>query len=298
MAQMGQDGFRWWVGTVIDVKSDPLKLGRARVRIYGVDDSKEDEQINQWAVCITPPTSASYRQVGDTPSLVEGSEVFGFFADGNRGEARIIVGTIPQQPDDENTNALPFEARGTNPDTPEKLHEVEPESAYKAEYPFNRVIRTRKGHKIELDDTDGGERVHIYHSSGTSIEMAPDGRLTVRNPGDSFEVVGGVKNIAIKGNAKVEVGGSLNAVVKGAATIISDSNVTVESKGILRLMGLLGVQISSGASITVQGPAGLNVTEGSLHVIGRITSGTGVTTNMVAGGSNLGLRNGLAVRSG
>ena len=293
---MGQEGFRWWVGTVIDCVNDPLQLGRVRVRVRGVDTYKDDEQITQWAVCVTPTTSASYRGVGDTPSLVEGSEVFGFFADGNRGEVRIVVGSIPQQSGDENTNALSFEARGQDPVKNDKIHPVEPDSAYNAEYPFNRVIRTRKGHRIELDDTDGAERVHIYHASGTSIEMAPDGRLTIRNQGDSFEVVGGIKNIAVTGNANIEVGGNLNAVIKGSANIISDSGINIESKGLLRLMGLLGVQIVSGAGISAQAPAGVSVTEGSLHVIGNITSGTGMTTNIVAGGANIGMRNGLVTR--
>lgn len=295
MTQMGQDGFRWWVGQVIDAQNDPLKLGRARVRIYIVDDFKTDEQITQWATCITPATSASYRQVGDTPSLVEGSEVFGFFADGNRGEVRIIVGSIPQQQDDDNSNALSFEARGKESIKKKKLHPVEPDSAYKAEYPFNRVIRTRSGHKIELDDTEGAERVHIYHASGTAIEMAPDGRLVIRNPGDSFEIVGGVKNIAVKGDVKVEVGGNLNASVKGQATIVSDSGITIQSQGILRLAGLLGVQIATGASVTVQGPGGLTVTDGSLSVMGNISSATGVTTSIIAGGTALGIVGGLIV---
>lgn len=298
MTQMGQQGFRWWVGTVIDATKDPLKLGRVRVRIRGVDDFKDDDQIQHWASCVTPTTSASFKGVGDTPSLVEGSEVFGFFADGNRGEVRIVVGTIPQQPGDENTNALSFEARGKDPDEKKKLHPIEPESAFSAEYPYNRVIRTRKGHKIELDDTDDGERVHIYHASGTSIEMAPNGRLTIRNPGDSFEVVGGVKNIAVVGDASIEIGGNLKAAVKGNASIVSDSGITIQSKGILRLMGMMGVQIASGSSITMQGPGGVSVTEGSLHCIGKIVSGTGVTTNVIAGGSNIGMRNGLVVRAG
>ena len=298
MTQMGQQGFRWWVGTVIDATNDPLKLGRVRVRVRGVDDFKEDDQITQWSSCVTPTTSASYRGVGDTPSMIEGSEVFGFFGDGNRGEVRIVVGTIPQQVGDENTNALSFQARGKDPDVKQKLHPIEPDSAFKAEYPFNRVIRTRKGHKIELDDTDGAERVHIYHTSGTSIEMAPDGRLTIRNPGDSFEVVGGIKNVAVTGDANIEVGGNLNARVKGTANIIADSSLTIESKGILRLMGLLGVQISSGASVTMQSPAGVSVTEGSLYCVGNITSGTGVTATVVAGGANISMRNGVVTRVG
>jgi hypothetical protein len=293
---MGQQGFRWWVGTVIDCVNDPLQLGRVRVRVRGVDDYKEDTQITQWAVCVTPTTSASYRGVGDTPSLLVGSEVFGFFGDGNRGEVRIVVGSIPQQSGDVNTNALSAQARGSDPEEKTKLHPIEPDSAFNAEYPFNRVIRTRKGHMIELDDTDGAERVNIYHASGTAIEMAPNGRLTIRNPGDSFEVVGGVKNIAVTGNANIEIGGDLNAVVKGNASIISDSGITIESKGLLRLMGLLGVQIVSGAGIAVQAPAGASITDGSLHVTGNITSGTGVTTNIVAGGSIIGIKNGLIVR--
>ena len=296
MSHMGQQGFRWWVGTVIDCVNDPLQLGRVRVRVRGVDDYKDDEQITQWSVCVTPTTSASYRGVGDTPSLLVGSEVFGFFADGNKGEVRIVVGSIPQQTGGEDTNALSTQARGSETDEKIKLHPVEPDSAYKAEYPFNRVIKTRKGHMIELDDTDGAERVNIYHASGTSIEMAPDGRLTIRNPGNSFEVVGGVKNIAVTGNANIEIGGDLNAVVKGTTNIISDSGINIESKGLLRLMGQLGVQIVSGAGIAVRAPAGVSVTDGSLNVIGNITSGTGVTANIVAGGSNIGIKNGLIVR--
>ena len=296
MSQMGQDGFRWWVGTVIDAAGDPLKLGRVRVRVRNVDDYKEDDQITQWATCVTPVTSASYRQVGDTPSLLEGSEVFGFFADRNRGEVRIVVGSIGPWPDeDDGSNALAFEARGKETGIKEKLHPVEPESAFNAQYPFNRVIRTRKGHKIELDDTDGAERINIYHSSGTSIEMAPDGRLTIRNPGDSFEVVGGVKNIAVVGDAKIDIGGNLTAAVKGQATIVSDSGITIQSQGILRLAGLLGVQIATGASVTVQGPGGLSVTDGSLSVVGNISSGTGVTTSIIAGGTALGIVGGLIV---
>jgi hypothetical protein len=294
---MGQQGFRWWVGTVIDATNDPKKLGRVRVRVRGVDDNKQEDQITQWASCVTPTTSASYRGIGDTPSLIEGSEVFGFFGDNNGHEVRVILGSLPQQPDDENTNALSLEARGKNPNQLEKIHPVEPDSAFSAEYPFNRVIRSRKGHLIELDDTDGGERIHIYHTSGTSIEMAPDGRLTIRNPGDSFELVGGVKNIAVAGDAEITVGGNLKTIVKGAVDIEAEGNINLESNNVLRLKGKEGIQLHSGAGVVAKCPAGVSITDGSLHVVGRITSGTGVTTNIVAGGSNIGIRNGTVVRS-
>lgn len=298
MSQFGQEGFRWWIGRVIDARNDPLKLGRVRVRIYGVDNLKEDDEIIQWASCITPTTSASFRQIGETPALIEGSEVFGFFADNERRDVRLIIGSLPQQPDeDDNTNALSYEARGKNPLESVKLHPVEPEPAFAAEYPFNRVIRTRKGHTIELDDTDNAERVRIHHANGTTIEMGPDGRLVIRNPGDSFEIVGGVKNIAVTGDAKIEVGGNLKAAIQGSATIAANSSVSIESKGILRLFGLLGVQIVSGEGTTIQGAGGLTVTDGSIVAAGNISSGTGLTTTVVAGGKSLTFRDGIAVRS-
>lgn len=295
MTQMGQEGFRWWVGTVFDATGDPLRLGRVRVRVRGVDDDKEDDQIRQWASCVTPTTSPSFRGVGDTPQLMEGSEVFGFFADGNRGEARIIVGTIPQQPGDENTNALPQQARGTDPDRPSKLHPIEPDSPFNAEYPLNRVIRTRKGHMIELDDTDDSERVHVYHCSGTSIEMQPNGRITIRNPGDSFEVVGGIKNIAVTGDCNIDVGGNLTARIQGDCNIISGASIIIESRGILRLAGQLGIQLVSGQGISAQTPGGFSVPDGSIYASGNITSGTGVTATVVAGGATLEFKDGMCV---
>jgi hypothetical protein len=294
----------WWQGRVENIK-DPKKAGLVQVQIYNFYEipprGKTQKEDLPWCIPILPTTSPSLNGVGDTPQFVEGTRVLGFFVDGMHAglvSKPYIIGTMPISPQDENKNSISFQARGKNPDELEKLHPIEPDSSFKAEYPLNRVIRSRKGHKIELDDTDGSERVHIYHASGTSIEMAPDGRLTIRNPGDSFELVGGVKNIAIKGDANIEVSGNLNARIKGAANIVSDSNISVESKGLLRLMGQVGVQISSGSSITMQAPAGVNVTDGSLHVIGRISSGTGLTTNIISGGSNIGIRNGIAVRGG
>lgn len=298
------DGLVWWQGRVENI-NDPEKSGKVQVQIYNFYElppkGKTQRDSLPWCIPILPTTSPSIDGVGDTPQFVVGSRVMGFFSDGNHAglvSKPYIVGTMPISPEDENKNSISLQARGKNSDEIKKIHPVEPDSAYKAEYPLNRVIRSRKGHKIELDDTDGSERIYIYHASGTSIEMAPDGRLTIRNPGDSFEVVGGVKNIAVTGNANIEVGGNLSARIKGAASIVSDTSIAIESKGILRLMGLLGVQISSGSSVTMQAPAGANVTEGSLHVMGRISSGTGLTTNIIAGGSNIGIRNGIAVRGG
>jgi len=45
-------------------------------------------------------------------------------------------------------------------------------TAYATEYPYNTTYTTKSGHAIELDDTPGNERVHIWHRSGCYEEIS------------------------------------------------------------------------------------------------------------------------------
>lgn len=45
-------------------------------------------------------------------------------------------------------------------------------TAYNTEYPYNTTYTTKSGHAIELDDTPGHERVHIWHRSGCYEEIS------------------------------------------------------------------------------------------------------------------------------
>lgn len=101
---LGYDRFVWFLGVVED-RNDPLKLGRNRVRIFGLhtdDDSVLKKEDLPWAVPIMPINSASYSGVGTSPTgLVEGSLVVGFFVDGDETQVPMIFGTIPVHPLDE-----------------------------------------------------------------------------------------------------------------------------------------------------------------------------------------------------
>ena len=84
---------------------DPLKLGRARVRIIGLHtDDKEQIPTEDlfWASVMNPVTSSSISGVGSGGSdLKEGMHVLGFFADARSMQTPIIMGTIPGIPVDE-----------------------------------------------------------------------------------------------------------------------------------------------------------------------------------------------------
>ena len=81
---MGRDGFIWWAGVVED-RSDPLKLGRCRVRCLGYhtdDRTLLPTEDLPWAHPLLPITSSGVSGIGQSPlGLLEGSWVIGFFRD-------------------------------------------------------------------------------------------------------------------------------------------------------------------------------------------------------------------------
>jgi len=211
--QLGEEGFSWFIGLVEDI-DDKKQLGRAKVRILNEHDDVETEEL-PWAHIMTPTTSASVEGVGETPCLAVGSRVIGFFMDGGEKQMPMIIGSFPTIPsNDENKHSLSWLARGKNTITKEPLDE-EPESAYAAEYPYNKVIQTKSGHVIELDDTPENTRVHIYHNSGTYIEINNEGRIVIKSVKDSIDVVGENKIVNVKGDATFTVKGKATFKVTG-----------------------------------------------------------------------------------
>ena len=91
----------------------------------------------------------------------------------------------------------------------------EPGPAANPEYPYNRTIETAK-HRIEIDDSDGAERITIHHNSGSYIEVGSRGTVKHKAVHDKFDVndenqyvyVGGTSNVVIEGNAHVMVKGN------------------------------------------------------------------------------------------
>ena len=89
---MGRNGFFWWVGVVVDVK-DPLRLGRARVRIFGVhheDPTTLPTEDLPWAYALAPLGNS-----GAPKSPVPGSWVLGFFLDGDIAQQPVMLGVLP-----------------------------------------------------------------------------------------------------------------------------------------------------------------------------------------------------------
>lgn len=225
---IGQEGFIWFIGVVED-RNDPLKLGRVRVRIYTVHSSSKalmpTDQL-PWAVIMVPPTNPSFQQVGLSPNgLTIGATVIGFFMDGKDTNQPVIMGTIHGIPNnDQLKHDAPAPSRDIN-NIEKDFDSMEPQSAYEAVYPYNKVFRTESGHVVEFDDTPGKERLHIFHKTGTYTEINKDGRRVDKTVDKHYEIIISDEVIHIKGNQEVKIDGNVNVLVDGTYTVESKGNM-------------------------------------------------------------------------
>jgi len=119
----------------------------------------------------------------------------------------------------------------------------QPESPFKGKYPFNKVHQTESGHIVEFDDTPGSERIHVYHKSGTFMEIDPNGSIVTRCQGSDYKIVDkngyisirGKANVSIDGTCNISVGGDCNLEVVGSAYINSTNDIEVNASGRLKL---------------------------------------------------------------
>ena len=90
------DSFRWFVGVVVS-NHDPLKLGRVKVRVRGLHSNLEEDIPTAdlpWAQVVVPSTEGGISGIGKMPQLQNGSQVVGFFADGEASQLPIIMGAL------------------------------------------------------------------------------------------------------------------------------------------------------------------------------------------------------------
>lgn len=226
------DNVRWFLGTVIDI-NDPEELGRIKVRIEGIHgDEITDEQI-PWAQTVLPINQGGTKGLGIHTGIQNNARVVGFFIDSVNSQVPIVFGSLPKYEDNSpggrSSNLL---ARGTN--TLKNKKETartnpnsvidEPASPYNAEYPYNHVQEFGAGHVIEIDETPGAERIHIYHSSGSFVEFHPNGDV-VSHHKNGYKTIVGNDKIHISGNLEVKVDGNVNFIVNGDYSINTNGKI-------------------------------------------------------------------------
>ena len=166
--------FTWFTGIVKDI-NDTENLNRVKVQALGFYDDDIAVDDLPWATVMMPVTSASLKGNGGNHHLEVGSWVVGFFRDGPSAQDPMVMGSITTQ-----TNGTP--------DIPKRSY-PNPSVAAKAkaillEGPIpsvnNKVYESKAGHLIEVDNTDGKERIKITHGKTNSfIEFTSSGKIRI-----------------------------------------------------------------------------------------------------------------------
>lgn len=213
---------RWFQGEVVDI-DDPEKMGRIKVKeIIGHDAYKGDPGGLLWCHVIMPPTGANAKGIGTSAiGLSLESKVVGFRVD---SKLSYIVGSLPFAVDDSNHSISRY-ARGTGPVEKDYIEQFgEKKTEYAAKYPYNKTVTTESGHVLELDDTPKAERIHVYHKSGSYVEIFPDGTIITKSVKDSTSVTindhsisvikGDLQIVANEGKIEIAADGDINLVSK------------------------------------------------------------------------------------
>jgi len=254
-----------------------------------------------WAIPVFS-MSSSVDGTGDFNIIENGSKVVVFFMDKNRQQP-FYLGSIPyileEMPDFENGFSDPSkqhpkesykdESSISRLARNEKIEETcigvqnsdlrkwtvndidyeEPESAYHAEYPYNRVIETESGIVVELDSTPNHNRIHIFHPAGSYIEVREDGTKVEKIKGVDITVIERDKTVVIGGNFSVKLNNS-NVEIDG------ESIITTNDKLILNAKGDIALNVESETGIGIETTGKVNVKGSEVNVVS--TGNTNITS--------------------
>ena len=142
----------------------------------------------------------------------------------------------------------------------------QPTSPFNGQYPYNKVIQTESGHIIEMDDTPGCERLHVYHKSGTFIEIDSNGSVVRKTKGSSYEIIDrngyisvtGDANLSVKGAIKIYVGGDANIEVEGDTNIKCFNDITMQAAGRVDISATEEINLHS-ANVNIEADINLNL---------------------------------------
>lgn len=262
------------LGICEDNNSDPLKVGRIKVRVFGIHTEIKTGEIDNklllpkelpWAIPAFPINTQSIDGMSDFQVPKNGSIVLVSFLDQEKQQP-IYFGTVPkiaqtkpdfskgfsdpnkEHPSSEYLKESPVSRLARNEKIDKTVIQTkrdsiitdvdckeetfnEPETPYNAEYTKNRVIETEAGHFVEIDDTSGAERIHIYHKSGSFQEFHPDGHYVENIKKKRTTIIIDDDRIYIEGNKNIHITKSENIHIEDSQNILIDKDKDVDILG-------------------------------------------------------------------
>ena len=145
-----------------------------------------------------------------------------------------------------------------------------------AKYPTNHVFETETGHYVEFDDTEGNERIHLFHKKGTFIEIDSAGNMIIKTVGNVTNIVAGNMDTYVKGNYSVSAGGNIDVYAGGNLTEKVDGNrkTTITGNDEVAITGTLTAKVTKDVTNTYSANLTTTITAlGSIKASGAMTVG-------------------------
>ncbi len=211
--------------------ADPDGLGRIRVQFPW---QVEYSELTPWVRIVTPHGGAN-KGFHFIPEIEE-KVLVGF--EGGNAEHPYILGSLYTG------NAKP--------------------EAFKTDTNDVKIIRTRSGHTIELNDKDGEEKIHIYDNEGSIITFDTQAKSLYIQATENIEFQ--AKNIKLKASENIEL--NADQEIKIAAT----GNALLASEAVINIQAESDVNVSASSNITIEATSNANFKGQSVIVEGQTSA--------------------------
>lgn len=325
---------------VVEDNNDPEKLGRLRVRIFGIHSDNIEELPTEelpWSEVAYSLENGFISGVGKSFVALKGTFVW-CFLDSNDTNKPVVFASCVGISHEKESGAFtdpdgkyPLDDRLKESDfnrfaRGDKVSEADAEKLFKekqlkgvsttggstwdepdsnnsqAQYPFNNVTETQSGHIIQFDDTNGNERIQIFHKSGSYIEIKPDGSIILKSTKDFYQIatenhkqntgqnydltINADKTELITGNSEFTIGKDETKEINGEhdLTIGKSSSISIAQGGLYNCG--TDLKLKAGTNATLEG----NV---MTSVKGLTTEIKGTTAVNIDGGALVAIKGGI-----
>ena len=217
--------------------SSIANIGLKEASKFNVNSTSNKDKLKVTKFGFTDPT-ATY----PTKEYAKGSET-------NKLAQGDIRGTIVQTKNEERLTGAPLPNGGSW---------EQPVSPFKGVYPYNKVNETESGHVIEMDDSPGAERLHVFHKSGTFVEIDATGSMVRRIKGSSYDI--------IDRNGKIFIQGTADVSVKGAVNIFVQQDATIEVQGNTNLSVTHDINAKAGGNVNLSALENINIASANVNI--------------------------------
>ncbi len=147
-----------------------------------------------------------------------------------------------------------------------------------------KAIRTRSGHTIELNDTEGEEKINIYDNEGSIIIFDTVAKSLTINATETIDI--GAKNINIvaEENITIQAQGDIITAAEGDISIQSQGATDIQATGDASLVSSGAVTVEATSDATLAGANAVVSGQASAELNGAQAKVAGSAMTEISGG--------------